>query len=180
MNRSYNIIVIDKWELVAVEFLHATGFELPQCDLFVSDGPVELFIGQLQQFFELRQNRVFMLIMKDCFNYRLHPLIHERIVILKVPELPAIVFMHFAVYEFIDDLGLGDLLLRHLLLHFVHNAFIFLESFNTAVFETLFSFFPFLLDLGYEPLQDVRRFLFFLLHIPKVDVLNCTGISVGF
>ena len=62
MNQMHNIIIICERELVAVEFFHATSFELAKCDLFISNLAVELFISKFQKFFRHFKNRRILIV----------------------------------------------------------------------------------------------------------------------
>ena len=112
MNLVHHIIVIYELELVPVELLHTASLELLKSNLSIANLPIELFIAEPEQVFELREEGRATFVDKYGFDQLLGPLVHKHVVMLVPLELSLIDANHFRV----EQLVYIHLLFCHLLL----------------------------------------------------------------
>ena len=161
----HDIIIICERKLISVQFFHASGLELSECDPLVSQLAIELFVGELQELFQETQNLRILLVKEYLLNHLFGPLVHKHLIILELFELSLVNTVHVLVYELMNDGFLSSLLYFHLLLDFVEEALIFLQGFDTAILQSLFSFFALLFHFVLENLQNVSLRLYFLSQV---------------
>ena len=165
VDQVHNIVIICERKLIAVQFLHAPGLELSKRDFLVSQLAIKFFVGELQELFQETYDLRILLIKEYLLNHRFGPLIHEHLIIFELFELSLVNTVHVLVYELMNDGLLSSLLYFHLLLNFVEEALIFLQGFDTAILQSLFSFFAFLFHLVLQNLQYVSLRLYFLSQV---------------
>ena len=161
----HNIVIICERKLIAVQFLHTPGLELSKCDPLVSELAIELFVGELQELFQETDDLRILLVKEYLLNHLFGPLVHKHLIVLELFELSLVNTVHVLVYELMNDGLLSSLLYFHLLLDFVEEALVFLQRFDAAILQSLFSFFALLFHLVLEDLQYVSLRLYFLIQV---------------